>query len=138
MRIALIDDAPVSRALFERIASELGYAVISCVQLSSSALVEAVRAAAPDVAVVDGRFGDALGTSPETATRLRTLVASLAVAVPDALVAVVAALGETELVRAAERSGARFVIPRPYVHAGVAATLAAMASERYKSGSKPA
>jgi len=137
LRIALVDDAAVSRALFVRIAVELGHVVVVLPEATQhdgvfglAALAEEVRVLAPEIVILDGRLGDPLGRDGEAAARCASAVARLHAAAPAAAIGVVAALAETALLRAAVAAGASFVLPRPYLRSQLRATLAMTANER--------
>ena len=135
MRVALIDDAAVTRALFARIATGLGYEVVDIDEAGAPSegdldfLVRFVREAAPALAIVDGRFADPLGVASDAPARVARIVRTLRTALPDVVVGIAAALTETALVRAAADAGAGFVVARPYLRTQLAATLRAMSAE---------
>lgn len=130
MRIALIDDAPAMRALFTRIASAVGHDVIALDEASAAKLCHAVRALAPDVVVVDGRYAAPLGWGEASEPPTIPLLRSLCEAVPLAEIAVVAALEESALVRNAALAGMTHVILRPLLRRGLVAVLETIASQR--------
>lgn len=133
VRIALIDDSPTSQALFDRIASALGHHVVTLGATESTDLLARVTESDPEIIVLDGRFGDLLGTDGDRARRVAGLVASLREHVANAPIAIIATLAETTLVRAAAGAGAAFVIARPLLRANVAATMTAMEGERIRA-----
>ena len=142
MIVALLDDGALSAVYFARIVASLGH---ECRAIAASAAtvtddanfgleaVEATRAATPDLVVIDGRYGDPFGTREDAAARLARVVARFREAFPEIPLAVVAALGETALVRAAADAGAAYVVSRPYVASQLRAMLALVANERGRS-----
>jgi DNA-binding NarL/FixJ family response regulator len=119
MRIALVDDASAMRAIFTHLAERLGHAIVAEFGDLEAALA-GLAAADPDLIVLDGRLpGDALAAIPQ-----------LRAASPRAQVAVVAALDERSLVRAAREAGAVGAILRPFAASRLAADLAAFAAPR--------
>jgi response regulator NasT len=113
MRILIVDDAAVERAIFARIAHDLGHEIVA----EAADLATASRLAAdlrPQLIVLDGRL-------PPTGAP--AAVAALLAAAPDAAVAVVAALEELDLVRAARAAGAAVALRRPFLPTQVAAAL---------------
>ncbi|GAC1308926.1 MAG: hypothetical protein NVSMB19_22380 [Vulcanimicrobiaceae bacterium] len=133
MRVLLLDDAAVSRRLIVRIVRDLGHDVVALAVDPSvpdgvAALSDAIRAASPAVAIVDGRLGDPLGIRPDAGARLAATVALLRGIVPHAVVGVVAAVTEASLARAGAAAGAAFVVPRPILRAHLGATLTALPS----------
>ena len=133
MRVALIDDSPISRELFTRIATALDHDVLPIDVAYPTDLAGLVDGVAPDLVVLDARFGDPLGTAGNHAATLVAIIAALRERLPRIPIAIVAALGEPELVRRAAAAGAKFVIPRPHVRASVEATLAAVANGRTRA-----
>lgn len=129
MRVALIDDSPISRELFTRIAMALDHDVFPIDVAEPTDLPALMDVAAPDLIVLDARYGDPLGTAGDHAARLVARIAALRERLPGIPIAIVAALGEPELVRRAAAAGASFVIPRPQLRASVEATFATVANE---------
>ncbi len=136
MRIALVDDAAVSRALFVRIAGELRHHVVVVPTADDDgasdvvAMAAAVRQSDPEIVVLDGRLADPRGTRLAAPTELIVALDLFRAAAPHAIVGVVAAFGETTLVRAATAAGAGFVVTRPYLRSQVGATLSALVAAR--------
>ncbi len=137
MRIALVDDAAVSRALFVRIAGELRHHVVVVPTAADDdgasdvvAMAAAVRQSDPEIVVLDGRLADPRGTRLAAPTELIVALDLFRGAVPHAIVGVVAAFGETTLVRAATAAGAGFVVTRPYLRSQVGTTLSALVAAR--------
>jgi CheY-like chemotaxis protein len=113
MRVLVIDDSAVARATFARMAERAGHQVVAESDGSDDASEVAARAEA-DAVVVDGRlYADGVGA---TVARLRACLPSLHIVV-------VAALGETDLVRAALGAGASTALLRPLVPSRVASAL---------------
>ena len=129
MRIVLIDDAPVGRELFARIARRAGHDVAIRDSFDIERLVRDVVASSPDLVVVDGRFADRLGVGVAE-PRCAALVARLRDAIPDASIAIVAAFDERGLGANAAALGVRYRIARPYVASYLRSTLSTIASER--------
>ena len=104
MRILVVDDAAVLRAIVVRIADGLGHAIVG-----EAATLDDARALAsetmPDVILVDGRLAREVGQ----------VVRALQAPVPDAAIFVIASLDETALVKLAVAAGARGAILRPVV-----------------------
>ncbi len=104
MRVLVVDDAPVLRAIVARGIAALGHAVVGEAATLADARTLAV-AVLPDVIAVDGRLA---GTG-DVATLVRTLQA----AAPTAAIFVIASLDEAPLVKAARAAGAHGAIKRP-------------------------
>lgn len=136
MRIALVDDAAISRALFARIAEELGHEVVALGNLTLDAAtfgaeaLAAIGAAGPDLIVIDSRFGDPLGTQSTAAPRAAGLVARAKSAFPGAAIGLIAALAESAAVRAAGEVGCAYIFARPLLASQVRATLDAVQHAR--------
>lgn len=137
MRVAFVCEATVSRVLFTRLGTALGHEVSAVVpprepdvsaDSADRALIAAIAATRPDIVIVDGHLGDPRGTRVAGSSPAIVLVAGVRSALPAALVGVVAALGETALVRAAADAGAQVVVPRPLLRSGIRAALAPGAS----------
>jgi two-component system chemotaxis response regulator CheY len=114
VRIVVADDAALLRAAFARIARRLGHEIVA-EAADAAALLRLPASVAPDAVVVDGRLPPAGAMA---------VIASLRQAFPHAAILVVAALGETALLRDAIRAGATGAIARPFQAEGVAAALA--------------
>jgi DNA-binding NarL/FixJ family response regulator len=114
MRVLVVDDAAVSRAVFGRMAVAAGHLVVAEAEDAAAALTLAERHA-PDAAVIDGRLpGD--GTA--------VLIARLRERWPRMRIVILAALDETALVRQALQAGASSALLRPLVPSRVAQALA--------------
>lgn len=103
MRFLVADDAAVAREVFGHLARELGHEVAGAA-IDAEATVRALRELQVDAVVLDGRLPPqgALGVIP-----------LLRAAAPDVAILIVAALGETDLVRAAVAAGADGALRRP-------------------------
>jgi DNA-binding NarL/FixJ family response regulator len=113
VRILIVDDAPVERAALARIFRDLGHEVVAQASDLASAL-EFAAEFAPDLAVIDGRL------APEGCLEALRQFRENA---PAIVLAVVAALGEIELVRAARAHGASGAFRRPLLRTQVEASL---------------
>lgn len=109
MRILLVDDAAILRALFTRIATSLGHAVVGEAHSSAGAL-DSARALAPDAIVVDGRLGGG---------DLTRFLRDLRQAAPCSTVLIVAAVGEAVPVRLARDGVAAGLLRRPFSRAQI-------------------
>lgn len=112
MRILIVDDAAVERAVFASIAQRLGHEMVGEADDAATALQLAAQIA-PDLIVVDGRL-----PSLEAET-----FGALGAAAPGAAVAVVVAFGERDVMRTAFERGARTVLRRPFLPTQVEAAL---------------
>jgi two-component system, chemotaxis family, chemotaxis protein CheY len=112
LRILIVDDAAVERAVFASIALRLGHEMVGEADDAATALPLAARLA-PDLIVVDGRL-----PSLEADT-----VDALRAAAPSAALAVVVAFGERDLMRTALERGATAVLRRPFLATQVEAAL---------------
>lgn len=135
MRVALVDDAAIVRALVLRVATELGHDLVAPVEFALDGETFAPGAlgaidAPPDLVIIDGRLGDPLGARTDAPAIVATRIRELRAAFPSTAIGVIAALGETELVRAAADAGAGYVIPRPILASHLRTTFAAVAGER--------
>jgi len=113
MRILIVDDAAIERAIFARIALALGHEIAG----ETGDLEMAVQLAgrlAPDLIVVDGRLPPLGGPGA---------VAMLRSAAPQSALALVLALGELDLVRAGRAAGAAAILRRPLLATQVEAAL---------------
>jgi CheY-like chemotaxis protein len=113
VRILVADDAPVARAILARMATDAGLEVVAEASDAAS-LLERFTATGPDLAIVDGRLPPDGGVA--AIGRLRELA-------PAATIVVVAAFGESDLLRAAAAAGAVSGLQRPFVPSQVAALL---------------
>jgi two-component system chemotaxis response regulator CheY len=116
VRILIADDAPAMRAILARLAGA-EHIVIGEAQDGPRAVALAATLR-PDAVFVDSRLPPD-GAAP--------LVAEFRRAAPDTAVFVIAALGETALVRAAVAEGARGAVRRPLLAAEIRAALAGLA-----------
>lgn len=111
MRIVIVDDAAVERAVFALIVLRLGHELAG-----EAADLEAgrrlVERCAPDVIVVDGRLPEGVAA-----------ITALREAAPQAAIAAIVALGERALVQAAREAGASAVLLRPMLGTQVEAAL---------------
>lgn len=119
MRVVLIDDAAVSRAVFVRFARAAGIEVVGEAADGTAGLALAAQLA-PDAVVVDGRI------PPDGAV---AVVARIHAAHPSLRILVVAALEETTLVRAAREAGASGALLRPILASQLARAFAAHAPD---------
>jgi DNA-binding NarL/FixJ family response regulator len=118
MRVLFVDDAAVSRAAFARIARAAGFDVVG----EAAGVDEGLALAAalrPDAVVVDGRLVPDLPAA---------FVARLRARDPAVAIFVVAALGETALVRTAVEAGASGALLRPVLASQLARLLVPHAS----------
>jgi DNA-binding NarL/FixJ family response regulator len=111
VRILIADDAAVARTILMRMAGEAGFEVAGEAPDAAS-LLEQYSTTAPDLVIVDGRLPPDGGV--DAIVRLRELA-------PEAAIVVVAAFGETDLLRAAASAGSAGVLLRPFVPSQVAA-----------------
>ncbi len=113
MRVLILDDAAVARAVLARIVRDLGHEVVAEVPDLESAL-RCISEHLPDLAIVDSRL------PPEGClAALRELRARA----PGVMVAVIAALDEIDVVRAAVAAGAAGAFRRPLLRSDVAVSL---------------
>jgi DNA-binding NarL/FixJ family response regulator len=115
LRIVIVDDAAVERSIFARIAVALGHEIAG-EAADVAAGVQLAREQRPNLIVLDGRLpGDGLDA-----------IEPLLAAAPGAHVAVIAALNELDLVRAARARGASAAFRRPLLMSQVADVLVEM------------
>ncbi len=118
MTILIVDDAPILRAIFARIATSLGYVLIGEASRAEEA-IDLARSLAPHAVVIDGRFPGA---------GIEELVSGVRRAAPEAGVFVVASIDETALARTAVEYGAAGVLLRPFSRLQIASRLGAWAA----------
>jgi two-component system chemotaxis response regulator CheY len=114
VRVLILDDAPLERAILKRFLDEAGHEVAG----EAGELAEAATfldAQSVDVVIVDGRLPPS--GAPAALEALRRERPGLALLVIDSL-------DETELVRAARRAGATGALQRPLLPSQLAAALA--------------
>jgi DNA-binding NarL/FixJ family response regulator len=109
MRVLLLNDAAVECDALTRLLGSLGHEVVARASSSGEGAIFAARLL-PDLAIVDGRLPPD-GCLPA--------VSALRTAAPAMLVAIVAALPEIELVRAAVTLGAAGALRRPLLRGEV-------------------
>jgi DNA-binding NarL/FixJ family response regulator len=117
MRVLVIDDAAVARAAFARMAEGVGHTIVAQSDGSEGpgGLAELAERHRVDAVVIDGRL---------YADGMTTAIARLRQVSPRLHIVVLAALGETGLVRAAIDAGASAALLRPLVPSRVAEALA--------------
>lgn len=111
----IVDDAAVERAIFARIAVALGHEIAgeATDAAAGERLAQELR---PNLIVLDGRLpGNGLDA-----------IEPLLAAAPGARVAVIAAIGELDLVRTARAHGASAAFRRPLLMSQVAEVLLEM------------
>ncbi|MBC5811124.1 MAG: response regulator [Candidatus Eremiobacteraeota bacterium] len=114
MRVLVADDAAAARAVAAHLLRSLGHEVCAEAE-DAGTLTAAFAAAAPDVVLLDGRLPPEGGLAA-----LRALLATSSAA----KVLVVAAIGESSLVRDAMAAGASGVVRRPLLPSELAAAFA--------------
>jgi CheY-like chemotaxis protein len=119
LRLLVVDDAPVLRSLFARIATALGHTIVASENSAPAALARA-RELVPDALVVDGRL---------RATDIVAFIRHARTDVPAVRVVIVASLEESALVAAAVAAGATGVVRRPLVRAQIGDALRSSQSE---------
>jgi DNA-binding NarL/FixJ family response regulator len=112
LRIVIVDDAAVERAIFARIAVTLGHEIAG-EAADVTAGAHLAREHRPNLIVLDGRLPGAGLDAIEL----------LLAAAPDAHVAVIASVSELDLVRAARARGASAALLRPLLASQVAQVL---------------
>ncbi len=103
VRILVVDDAPILRALFVRIATSFGHSVVGEAD-SPEVAVELARALAPDAIVLDSRVDSDLERS----------LSDLRLAAPQGVVLLVAASDEPLAVRLVREGRAAGIVRRPF------------------------
>jgi DNA-binding NarL/FixJ family response regulator len=115
-RILIVDDSALERTIFARIATALGHEIVGEAPDLEAAL-RIVEHLAPSLIVLDGRLpGGGLAA-----------IGPLLGASPAARLAVIAAIGELDLVRAARERGASGALRRPLLASQVATALEELA-----------
>jgi two-component system nitrate/nitrite response regulator NarL len=120
LRILIVDDAAVECDVFAHIARDLGHEVVGAAADLASA-TQLAASLAPEIIVLDGRFPP---TGPLDA------LAGLRAAAPRAVIAIIAAPGELEVIRSARAAGAAGAFRRPLLSTQVAVTLRELATLR--------
>ncbi len=118
MRVLLIDDAAVLRAVFARIAWTLGHDVSEAE--SAPAGLRRAAAEAFSAIVVDGRL---------TGSDVLAYIGALRAVAPRAAIFVIASLEERALVTRAATAGATGAILRPFRRSQIRDALAAIGEE---------